>query len=201
MANDKQVRVVRTALRETLRPLGFTVAGGTSNRSARDGIIHVISLQFGTGSLTGSCTVNVGVFIPEVAAVFGVGPNRDHVSETACDVRGRIGRLMPSGDDSWWPFAAKPEEVARQVPEAVSQFALPFLSKLETREALVASWQALEAFTTPRRTIDLALVLAAAGRRAEALELIERALQSSSPHIPLLAKRAKARIERHAPAV
>lgn len=189
--------MVRARLVPLLKGAGFKGSRGTFNRPAADGLVHVIGLQLGRKSLIGSCTVNVGVFIPEVHALFDYPKRGDLWGEEYCEIRARIGKLMPDHTDRWWPFAKDPEAVAESVVLAVSRYALPFLARLDTRDSIIESWASLESDLPPRRDLSLALILAAAGRRDEALALIEAARQSANPHMPKLAERVRAHIESH----
>ena len=201
MANEQQARVVRTRLKALLSAESFVSSRGIFNRPSANGLVHVITLQLGQRSLMGSCTVNVGVFIPEVHALFNYPKQGDLWDEGFCEIRQRIGTLMPGEHDRWWPFAKDPDGVAEAITDAVSSYALPFLARFDSRSSIIASWDSLEAATPPRRDLSLALMLAADGRRDEAFAIIERTAQSGGPHLPKLAEKVRAHVESHEAAV
>src|SRR5687768_12815065 len=94
------------ALRPALKRWGFRARGRTFNRATRDGLTEAISLQMGSfdppgttyiaglrQNLYGKFTVNLGVYVPEVARHHGGGEAKSFVQEYHCCVRARLGEL------------------------------------------------------------------------------------------------------------
>src|SRR5881296_2919360 len=105
------------AVQQGLQPLtsehGFRRHGRTFSRLTVDGLTHVVNLQMGTfdppgttyipglrENLYGSLTLNLGVFVPEVARVDQETPPKS-VREYHCCIRTRLGELGPEGRDLW----------------------------------------------------------------------------------------------------
>jgi hypothetical protein len=141
-------------VRLTLKPLGYRKSGSTFNRGGLpDGIIHVINFQMGAfnppgaveipglrPSLYGRFTINLGVWLPGLDQPgFWTPPVRSGglVSESACPIRERIGFLLPGQDDTWWSLSTPPQQLADDVSDAISTYALPWLERFAAWDAIV----------------------------------------------------------------
>src|ERR1044072_1928442 len=101
-----EVNQVQKALDPRLQELGFRMRGRTWNRESSDGLTQVINFQMGSSdppgttyipglreNLHGLFTVNLGIYIPEVAAVHGGGEAKAWVQDYHCSLRSRLGVL------------------------------------------------------------------------------------------------------------
>lgn len=80
----------------------------------------------------GRFTVNLGVYVPEVARHQGGGEAKSIVQEYHCCVRARIGSLGAERADLWWdlpPDASLVGEIQRRLEGD----ALPFLDRFKSR--------------------------------------------------------------------
>jgi hypothetical protein len=129
-----KAREVEAAVHAALKPKGFTKRGRTFNRVTEDRLVQVIQLQLGQRILENQLTVNLGVFVPEVAEVLGE-PARDFVTEPTCCIRTRLGTLAPEGQDVWWPVAGA--SVPGDIIHRLERDGLPFLRRLASRDGIV----------------------------------------------------------------
>jgi len=93
---------VQSQLRPFLEQRGFRLRARTLNRTMSDGLVHVINFQMGQRWLQGKFTVNVGVYVPQVARVQYGPKESSFVQEPECCVRHRLGSLGPEHRDVWW---------------------------------------------------------------------------------------------------
>lgn len=185
----KAVDAIQKSLRTPLGDLGFKVRGRTFNRATTDGLTQVINLQMGPSdppgttyipglreNLHGMFTVNLGVYIPEVAEFQG-GLARSWVQEYNCSVRTRLGRAAGDGD-IWW-HARDPAAVLADVQPLLMSYGLPFLERFATRDHVLAELEEasdnLEHCAVPR--IVRALILWKRGNAQLARQLL--ALQAA----------------------
>jgi hypothetical protein len=137
--------VIRTHLHPRLREHGFVGKGRTWNRGAD--FKHVIDLQTPKVRVpgSGSFTMNLGVFVPEVYRIVWDKEPSEFVKETDCVVRTRLGALMDGGildshtpkgkiRDHWWDFD-KDTDAAKLGQEVVGLLidrGLPFMDQFES---------------------------------------------------------------------
>ncbi len=195
---------IQRVLRPFLRQRGFKVRGRTFNRETDDGLTQVINIQMGASdppgttyipglreNLHGLFTVNLGVYVPEVALLHGGGLAKSWVREYRCCVRARLGELVGEGKDVWWRARAD-EEVVDNVHLCLERFGLPFLDRFATRDRILAQWdRRLDsvAASSPARIV-VAIILATRGQRERARELLrEQMLESRNPGHPEYVRR------------
>ena len=93
----KEVDGIQRALKGSLTEHGFKSRGRTFNRQTSDGLTQVVNLQMGSfdppgttyipglrENLHGMFTVNLGIYIPEVAELHGGGPAKAWVQDYNC---------------------------------------------------------------------------------------------------------------------
>jgi hypothetical protein len=153
---------------------GFAKSGRTWRRRG-DGHVQVVNVQAsGWNSCErGSFTVNLGVYFPAVADIVGEPPARSAPSDMDCQLRQRIGGLMPAGSDHWWEVRPGSSllEVADDVVSAVTTLGLPWLDAHSSLES------ALAAAGTPAywlSDVQAAAICIALGRSAEAAVWLSR---------------------------
>ena len=182
-----------------MREHGFRKRGRTYNCTTEDQLTQVINLQMGSfdppgttyvpglrENLYGWFTVNLGVYVPEVARHFGGAEAKAFVQEPYCCIRSRLGELGPGHRDLWWRISAD-QSLSREILDRLEQDGLPFLARFQTRDLILQEWHDVSANQGaggPPRII-LALILWARGQQEEAQRLLAaqaRENQTSHPH-------------------
>jgi hypothetical protein len=142
---------VQRGVRSALKAHGFKVRGRTFNRVTADGLTQVINLQMGasdppgvtripgvTNTLHGMFTVNLGVFIPEVAEARLAGARgQSWIQEYSCSIRSRLGVASGHERDMWWPLDDPTTTLAGVEPLLLS-FGLLFLDRFRNRELILS---------------------------------------------------------------
>jgi hypothetical protein len=144
---------IQAALRPFLKGRGFRVRGRTFNRTTEDGLTQVVSIQMGASdppgityipglqeNLHGLFTVNLGVYVPEVARHHGGGEAQSWVQEYHCCVRARLGDASEQDRDIWW-HARFDDAVIGDISRRLELCGLPFLDRYSTRDKILAEWQ------------------------------------------------------------
>jgi hypothetical protein len=181
---------LQARLRPMLKDKGFRVQSRTFNRTTSDGLTHVIHFQVGRfappgtiyipwfrRNLYGKFTVNIGVYVPEVAKE-QYGVLRSFAQEVECCVRERLGELGPERSDRWWdlPVSSKDESELR---ERLELDAIPFLARFESRDSVLEELGKAEAAHkvggAPR--ITRAIILAHGGNPERARELLSEQIR------------------------
>ncbi|MCS5722889.1 DUF4304 domain-containing protein [Herbiconiux sp. CPCC 203407] len=134
-----------------LKALGFRKRRHSFNRSVGDGITHVLNFQMGSSNppgtveipglrpnLQGRFTVNVGVHSPSM-------PRQRYrqltwINEYNCQLRKRLGFLLPEQDDVWWHLDHPDAGV--DAIRAVIDVGVPWLDRFQSSESI---WSAFEA--------------------------------------------------------
>ncbi|GAO02566.1 DUF4304 domain-containing protein [Anaeromyxobacter sp. PSR-1] len=176
--------VVRSGLAPMLKAEGFRKAGHTF-RSTVPGCVLVVNVQSSTTSTRDALrfTINLGVFYPALIDILQLGswavPAAAGPTEVHCQVRERIGALMPAqGGDHWWDLevGASWNEVSAELTEAVRAHGLPWLRVMADPEAART-----RAEGRGERLVAAALALLA-GRRDEARRIVAAASETGSDH-------------------
>lgn len=187
MAETRFAAVMKEAAgaihRDLLKPSGFKKQRSTFNRLTDDGLVQVVALRMGRHEFGedippirvrtyGSFTVDLGIYIPEVAKALGdYAVAKGFVPEVFCAVRKSLSDLGPQGEPAWWSLSKNtPEAIAAWVTERLREVGLPFLEGLATRDDLIAAWErhGRDIGLPPRAPLDIAAVHLAAGRRDRA---------------------------------
>jgi hypothetical protein len=145
----KAVDWVQREMRPHLKERGFRVRGRTFNRVTSDGLVQVVNIQTGSAdppgttyipglreNLYGLFTVNLGVYIPEVAELRGEQA-KSWVQDYHCAIRERLGPVSGEARDVWW-HARQDAAVADDVSSSLVKFGLPFLDRFATRDLVLA---------------------------------------------------------------
>ncbi len=200
---------IQSTLRPVLKAQGFKGRGRTFNRVTEDHLTQVISIQMGASdppgisyipglreNLHGLFTVNLGVYVPEVARHHSGGEAKSWVQEYHCCVRARLGEASGEVRDFWWHARAE-DAVIEDVRRRLEQAGLPFLNRYATREKILAEWQGrfenMGAGGPPR--IVMAIILAERGRKDEARALLaQQVLETRNPGHPEYVRRLANRL-------
>jgi hypothetical protein len=81
-------------------------------------------------------TVNLGVYVPEVALHHGGGPPKTWIQEYHCAIRARLGEACGASQDRWWPAVASPE-VIELVRGGLEVGGLPWLDRFADRQRIL----------------------------------------------------------------
>jgi hypothetical protein len=183
----RAVDEIQKPLRAFLKERGFGVRGRTFNRTTEDGLTQVIGVQMGGAdppgttyipgvreNLHGLFTINVGVYVPEVARMLG-GEAKSWVQAHHCSVRSRLAEACGAQENWWWPARAD-AAVIKDLVSALTGGGLPFLNRFSTREKILTEWRErsenLSASNPPRPV--MAIILAERGERDRARDLLAR---------------------------
>ena len=200
----KTLDELQAKLRPALKERGFRARGRAFNRITSDGLTEVVQLQMGSFDPPGTTyipglrenrygmfTVNLGVFVPEVADHYGSGASKSFVQEYHCCVRSRLALLGPDHRDVWWEIRGD-QPLAHELLERLTRDAIPFFNKFETRDAILSEWLAVPkspfAVTPPR--IVCAIILTERGRIEDARALLTaQARETLNPGHPAYVRR------------
>jgi hypothetical protein len=123
-------------------------------------------------NLHGWFTVNLGVYVPEVARHRG-GEARAWVQESYCCIRSRLAAASGEGRDLWWRALAE-DVVLGDVQRRLETGGIPFLERYSTRDKILAEWsdrsENMETSSPPR--IVMAIILAERGQSERARQLL-----------------------------
>ena len=190
----KAVDGIQRALRPSLKENGFKVRGRTFNRVTDDGLTQVVNLQMGPSdppgtiyipglreNLHGLFTVNLGIYIPEVAELHGGGPAKSWVQEYYCSIRCRLGQINGSTRDIWW-HARESSDVIADVQSHLLSSGLEFLERFRSRDLILNELEGqgknLEYCAVPR--IVSAIILTRRGQTDAARSLMAAQAQENS---------------------
>jgi hypothetical protein len=180
--------IVRS-LRSLLAPLGFKRTRKIWNRRAGS-LVSAIDIQTAKGG--GAFTINVGVADLEVYEfVWGKAPPKV-LSTPYCPVNTRLGFLIDRRG-RWWNIGES--GVAEDATDKVRVYALPFLDRLSSREAMVR-WllaEDVERKRYPPPIISLAYIEYLLGDRSQGHERLSKLRAATtgpwSEHIGHIAER------------
>ena len=123
--------IVKIGLAPLLKENGFSKSSRNFYRESESAwrVVNVQSSQ-SNSDMAGKFTVNLGVYLPQVAALAGQSPVTGKPKEYDCTVRKRIGALMPHGVDYWWELlpSTDPAAIAATVAAAVETYGLPWFA-------------------------------------------------------------------------
>src|SRR5919109_1389766 len=80
--------------------------------------------------LYGKFAVNLGIFVEELHGHFRLEPRPRFAAEYSCELRRRLGEMVPGEGEYWWSLDADPVAVAADVRRALEDHGLPFLVSL-----------------------------------------------------------------------
>jgi hypothetical protein len=192
-AYASNMRAVVDELRPLFKRSGFRKQRHTFNREPAPGLIQVINFQMGPyevgdpveipgfrENLYGKFTVNLGVYVREVHDHLSRVPAPRFIAEPYCEIRKRLGELMPSAGDIWWSLDHEPDVLAADVAEPLDRVGLPYLDGLSWREAILQAWyrHGDEIGLPPRGQLSIALIHYHRGERDLAARLVREYLNA-----------------------
>lgn len=125
--------ILRLGLDPALRQAGYKRRAHTFRQARPDGVWRVINVQgsrWNEGD-QGRFTLNLGLHFPQVRAIMGDPPLTMPPKEWDCELRARIGRLMPTRQDKWWQFDERSDlqAVADDVVKHWQTYGRPWLDR------------------------------------------------------------------------
>ena len=201
---------IQKSLALELKTRQFKVRGRTFNRQSADGLTQVINIQMGSfdppgttyhpglrENLYGRFTVNLGVYVPEVAADRRVGPTKSWVQEPVCCIRTRLGNLGTEEADLWWSINAETPVVEDLLPR-IRHDAMFFFARYESRDLILSELRGRSentgAGSNPPRII-CAIILATRGDLSAARQLLsDQARETRNPGHPAYVRGLAARL-------
>jgi len=185
---------IQDALRPLLKARGFKVRGRTFNGVTEDGLTRVVSIQMGTAdppgtthipglreNLHGLFTVNLGVYVVEIAETLGIIAPRT-VDQSRCQIRNRLGQAAGAERDVWWSLGEPVVPVLNEVSRLLLTSGTAFVEEFATRDAIVQDWirKADERHLSRRARVDVAIILARRGELSAARRLLEEQIAGST---------------------
>ena len=187
-AYTKAVDDIQNALRPFLKDRGFKVRGRTFNRITEDGLTQVINIQMGPSdppgttyipglseNLHGLFTVNLGIYVPEVAR-HHISEAKSWVQEYHCCVRARLGNACGEDRDIWW-HARFDDVVVNNIRRRLELGGLTFLDRFSTRDKILTECrdrpENMGTGSNPPRIV-MAIILAERGQKDLARELLNQ---------------------------
>jgi hypothetical protein len=132
MSAQTPQQIIKTAAsvlhRDLLKARGFTKSG--NNWLQRQEWMRVINVQLSSynSAEEASFTINLGILIPALRAACGEPPIEGNPKEYDCDLRQRIGRLLPHRQDKWWSVtpSTDPAHLATELADTLLHYGLPW---------------------------------------------------------------------------
>lgn len=145
-------------------------------------------------NLRGFFTINIGVYVPEVARYYGGGEAKSWIQEYHCCVWVRLSDAYGKEKDIWWPVRSD-DAVIIDVRRCLELGGIPFLERYSTRDKKISEWsdrsENIGASSPPR--IVMAIIFVERGEIDRARELLARWVlearnQGHVEHVRKLAK-------------
>jgi Domain of unknown function (DUF4304) len=186
---------------------GFRKRRHSFNRAALDGIVHHLSFQMGAfdppgtveipglrPNLYGKFTVNLGIYVTAMARM-GT-PKSDWINDYNCQLRKRLGELLPEQADVWWSLEhpAAAEDVQREV----IAHAIPWLDRFGSYRQIIDIFEADGRGPLgmhPAAPLDVADLYMAIGEPAKARDLLSNyaGVEHSPGHSDVIVEYLRAR--------
>jgi hypothetical protein len=129
---------------------GFRKQRHSFNRAVDDGIVHHLSFQMGAfdppgtveipglrPNLYGKFTINLGVYVPHMRRQQAA--KQGWVNDYNCNLRYRLGELMPEKADLWWNLDHS--DAGPDAARAIADYALPWLGTLRSNADIVQTFE------------------------------------------------------------
>jgi hypothetical protein len=136
----------------SLKAEGFKKRRHSFNRTTEPGVTQVVHFQMGPSdppgttyfppvrvNLYGKFTLNLGVFLDDVHYALGTGPVPAWINEYDCQLRQRIGLLLPAREDTWWSLDDV-DAASAVVGDALGGYGFAWLDGVRTRHAIVSRY-------------------------------------------------------------
>ncbi|MBI3607238.1 MAG: DUF4304 domain-containing protein [Nitrospirae bacterium] len=131
--------VIRGGLAALMKREGFKKFGRNflNVGSESVAVLNVQASMYNLGT-TGKFTINLGRYFPSVARAAGEPELQGLPKEYNCQIRLRIGHLLPENLDHWWTVGPETniEQLALDVTRVVEDVGLPWLRRMHDLHAL-----------------------------------------------------------------
>lgn len=186
----EKLDILQKHVKILMKDQGFRSQGRTFNKTTEEGLSLVVNFQMGNfdppgtvynqikQNLNGSFTVNLGVYISEVADGRGIIA-KGFIQEPYCHIRKRLGRLGPEREDIWWSIGTD-QLLFEEIDLRIRRDALPFLDQFSTRNKILEYYDRfgfIDGTLTPR--IVCALILNKEGDTRSAARLMFEQIQEA----------------------
>src|SRR5262245_59917125 len=125
----------------------------------------------GRENLHGLFTINLGVYVPEVARHVRIEA-KTWIQEYNCCVQARLGETPEGQNEIWW-HARADEAIVVDIRANLETSGFHFFNRFESRDRILAEWKSrsetMGASHPPR--IVMAIILAERGERKQARDL------------------------------
>jgi len=167
--------VVKAGIAPILKNAGFKKSARNFHLVQPESIavINVQASQWNAGN-EGQFTLNVGRYYPSIDEQIRGEMLSRLPKEYQCTIRRRIGSLMPSRKDNWWPVATEKDNdrIVTETCDAVSNYALPWLTSIES---IVGLTDLLD----HEASFDAAEIFNALGNKASARKCLRRLISEN----------------------
>ncbi len=179
-------KIVSGIQKDLLKNYGFKRSGNGFNRMTPEGLTQVISFQAGSyapfaidipamnhypNALHGQFTINLGVFVPEVAKLLDQ-KSKEFVRDYDCEMilRSRLGQET-RGEEMWLSLSEDPEKTLAELSPLIEHDCFPFFQKLGSREQIIHFLEETPKHSNVR--IVLAMMLLEKGKKKAAEALLK----------------------------
>lgn len=195
--NQIALDYVQSRVAPILKVQGFRKSGRSHSRTTSAGLKHLIDFWSGPSwtSLTGSFTVDVGVYFPCVP-LLEYGRASKNTREPDCQIRARLSKFAGT-NDKWWPLADSLDATVQEILNLIDAHVLPFFDRFEDYSDGIQYY--LEFGSLPfkhreRSALEIAMIYSHLGDLERARQSIAEALESSehkgfSEHVRQVAQR------------
>jgi hypothetical protein len=137
-AQDSIKATVSSLHQRHLKKLGFRKTANTWIRATTWPQVINLQLSQWNSADEAKITVNLGVSIEPLHHAAEGLPLKGSLKEYDCDIRARIGTLLPDQRDKWWTItpSTNADQLADEIFEDVSTHGLPWFGRLVTYGAV-----------------------------------------------------------------
>lgn len=178
-----------------LKEEGFRKRRHSFNRGTADGLVHVVNFWMAPKEPPGwtrvpglrermyaNFRIDFGVYVPAMKR--SSVPKSDWINEYDCQLRRTMGELMTPDDrvDLWWSL--EDEQAQEKAREAILEYGLPWLNQFHTGDSVLERFTAVgptDIGMNPAGDLDIAEMLTAMGRTADARRILEEYVERSMP--------------------
>ena len=139
-------------------------------------------------NMYGLFTINIGVYVPEVAVLQHGRGAKNFAHEYNCCVRTRLGANLAENQDTWWRIVSD-AAVVESVVNLIRSDAMPFFERFGTREKILKECYAtnfdrmrVPLFSPPK--IVCGIILAERGEIAKAHKLLAEQFKENETEHP-----------------
>lgn len=162
-----------------LKPLGFRKSGTTWIRAMEWKYVINVQLSRWNSADEAQFTVNLGILIEPLHTAAESLPLKGALKEYDCDVRARIGQLLPTKQDMWWTVRpdSDSESLADDVFMNIELHALPWFERLSNFEAVGSE------FLSQKIPFKAAIAYRLAGDADSASAAMAQAFDQANSHV------------------